>query len=242
MRKLLLALLCWCSVAAVVRADFEAGNRLYDEGKFAEAKAAYEESIITGERGANLFYNLGNTNQRLGAIGEAQLEYLRALTLAPSHPEARANLNLLRGQSGAVTWPSSWLDELFPAKWADGVAIAGAVAGWVALFALAAIFLIRKPDKTGLWTAAVLAVLVAAYAGAALWHFEQSRGLAVITAKTAEVHFAPAETSAQGVPLPAGSEVRVLSRRGDWVYCALPSQGRGWIAARAVARVRLEDT
>ena len=242
MRNLLLALLCWCSVVAVARADFESGNRLYDEGKFAEAKAAYEASITTGERGANLFYNLGNANQRLGAIGEAQLEYQRALILDPVHPEARANLNLLRGQSGAIPWPSSWFDELFPAKWANGLAIAGAVAGWTALFVIAAIFLIRKQDKTGLWTAAVLAVLVAAYSGVALWHFEQSRGLAVITAKTAEVHFAPAETSAQGAPLPAGSEVRVLSRRGDWVYCALPSQGRGWIAAKAVGRVRLEDT
>jgi len=33
---------------------------------------------------------------------------------------------------------------------------------------------------------------------------------------------------------------RVLSARGDWIYCALPGQGRGWISAKALERVRLD--
>jgi hypothetical protein len=38
--------------------------------------------------------------------------------------------------------------------------------------------------------------------------------------------------------LPAGSQVRVLSERGEWVYCELPGMGRGWIPDGAVERVR----
>ncbi len=38
--------------------------------------------------------------------------------------------------------------------------------------------------------------------------------------------------------LPAGSQVRVLSERGEWIYCELPGTGRGWIPDGAVERVR----
>jgi hypothetical protein len=240
--SLFFALLCWCGLVATCHADFDGANRLYDEGKFAEAKSAYLEVVVSGQRSANLFYNLGNTEHRLGAEGEAQLNYQRALALDPAHPEARANLNLLRGQSSAVVWPSSWLDQLFPGKWLNALGIAGAVAAWIAVFSVVALVVSRKEDKTGIWSLLVLAVLVTSYAGGAVWHGEQQRGLAVIVAKSAEVHFAPAESSAQGTPLTAGSEVRILSARGDWIYCALPTQGRGWITAKALAQVRLGES
>jgi hypothetical protein len=39
--------------------------------------------------------------------------------------------------------------------------------------------------------------------------------------------------------LPPGSEVKVLSTRGDWVYAALPNNLRGWIPAKDAEPVRL---
>ena len=45
---------------------------------------------------------------------------------------------------------------------------------------------------------------------------------------------------ARGAHLAAMREhgVRVLSERGEWIYCELPGQGRGWIPDGAVERVR----
>ena len=239
MRRSLLLLVCWVCALPLRGADFEAANRLYDDGKFAEAKAGYEQLVEEGKWRANLFYNLGNAHQRLGAPGEAILGYKRALTLDPSHPEARANLSFVRGQTGAVPWPDSWVDRLFPGRWSDAYAVGGALAGWIAVFALANVFLKPRRDKMVLWFGAVAAAMIAGYAAAAVGYLEQDRALAIETAKTAEVHLAPAESSPAADALPAGSEVRVLSERGEWIYCVRPTQGRGWIRAQALERVRL---
>ena len=239
MFRSLLLLVCWLCALPLRGADFEAANRLYDEGKFAEAKVGYEQLVKAGEWSANLFYNLGNAHQRLGAPGAAILGYERALTLDPGHPEARANLSFVRGQTGAVPWPDSWADRLFPGRWSDAYAIGGALSGWIAVFALARIYLTPRRDKSVLWFGAVAAAAMAGYAAAAVWSLEQDRALAIVTATTAEVHLAPAESASVADALPAGSEVRVLSERGEWIYCVRPTQGRGWIPAKAVERVRL---
>jgi hypothetical protein len=39
--------------------------------------------------------------------------------------------------------------------------------------------------------------------------------------------------------LPAGSEIKVVSQRGDWIYAMLPNDLRGWIAANSAELVRL---
>jgi hypothetical protein len=39
--------------------------------------------------------------------------------------------------------------------------------------------------------------------------------------------------------LPAGSEIKILSTRGDWSYAVLPNDLRGWIPAPSAERVRL---
>ena len=223
-------------------ADFDSANQLYDAGKFAEAKAAFEELVEHGEWKANLFHNLGNTHYRLADPGAAILAYERALTLDPAHPEARANLNLIRGKTGATAWPTTWRDAVFPGRWIAAYLIVAAVAGWLAVAMVWWIVSTAPGEKAGRWFALVMAVLVAGYAGAAVWYFEEARSAAIVVAKTAEVRLAPAETAGAAGALPAGSAVRVLSVRGDWTYCALPEQRRGWISSKAIERVRLGDS
>ncbi len=240
MRRALLWLVCWLCAWPLRGAELDAANQLYDQGMYAEAKAEYDKLVDAGDWSANLFYNLGNTLYRLDSPGEAILDYRRALALDGGHPEARTNLNFLRNQTGAVPWPVSWRDAIFPRQWADAYAIVGVLAGWVAVFAIGALFAAARGSKLALWCTVFGSLLIAGYSAAAMWHAEQDRALAIVTAKSAEAHAAPAESSAAGAVLPAGSEVRVLSARGDWVYCALPGQGRGWISAKALERVRLE--
>lgn len=241
-RSWLPLLLCWFCAASSRASDFDAGNRLYDQGKYAEAKAAYEKAAASREWSANLFYNLGNANHRLDREGEAALGYERALTLDPGHPEAQANLKLVWGKTGAIPWPESWRDRVIPGTRPDLYAVVGCVAGWAAIFMVVAIFSGRRRDGSGFWFGLVAAVTIAGCSAAAVWQLGQRRELAIVTAKSAAVHMAPAESATVASDLPAGSEVRVLSERGDWVYCALPTQGRGWLPAKALERVRLGDT
>jgi len=235
------ALVLFCVPAFAGGGDFEAANRAYDDGKFAEAKAGYEKLVEAGEWSANLFYNLGNADHRLGATGRAMLDYERALALDPAHPEALANLALLRKQSGAKQRAAVWQDRVFVGQSRDVWTVVAAVSGWCAIFGLVLVFTSRRAEKAGLWVATLAGLLLCGYAASGLWWRGQDRNLGVVVARQTESRLAPADSAALAEALPAGSRVRVLSERGEWIYCALPGAGRGWIPRSAVERVRLGE-
>jgi len=226
-------------VALAAAGDFEAGNQLYDQGKFSEAKTRYVNVALSGEWTPNLFYNLGNCEYRLGEPGRAMLDYERTLALDPGHPEAKANLTLLRNQTGAKTPEPSWEQYAFAGLSQDTWAIAVAVAGWIAVFGLVAAATSRRHGNAGLWLASIAAVAVAAYGGGVLWLSAQERGIAIVVVKNVEARLAPADSAGLADSLPAGSRVRVLSERGDWIYCELPGESRGWIPQNAIEKVRM---
>ena len=218
-------------LAGTLRADdFDAANQLYDQGKFGGAKQMYERLADRGEWSANLFYNLGNADFRIGASGKAVLNYERALALDGTHSEARANLKWLRGQTGAREPARRWWDYAYPALPGDVFAVIASLAVWGAIFGV----VMRKNFG---WT--IFALMLAAYAGFGVWRCEEDRSLAVITGKDAVARLAPADRASLAEPLPEGSRVRVLSERGEWIYCALPGGGRGWVAAGQLEKVRL---
>lgn len=213
--------------------DFESAAQLYDQGKFSEAKGIYEGLVERGEWSANLFYNLGNTDYRLGAPGRAMLNYERALALDSTHAEARANLHWVREQSGAKVPAKRWWEHALPVVAADVYLGVGVAAFWIAVFCASARLFGRRA-----WGWATVALLLAAYSAAGFWWRQQDRALAVITASQAVARLAPADRASVAESLPAGSQVRVLSERGEWVYCALPGGGLGWVAASQLEQVR----
>ena len=61
----------------------------------------------------------------------------------------------------------------------------------------------------------------------------------MVTVKEIEARLATADNAKSILLLPAGSEITILSERGDWIYAALPNDQRGWIPASSAERVRL---
>ncbi len=243
MKRLAATFFLWLALLSAGFAEnWEAANEAFDKGNFAEAKKGYEQQIESGDWSANLFYNLGNVDYRLGASGRAILNYERALALDPSHPEARANLQLLRQQTGAKLPALPWFDTVVARPSINSWTVVGAVAAWVTIFALTALIILRSSAQTAPWLALVFGVLTLAVSGLALARLWQDQALGIVTAREAEARLAPAESAKVAESLPAGSRVRVLSERGDWVYCELPSAGRGWISREAVERVRLSHS
>jgi len=233
---LLTVLGLWQSVAPA--AEFEDAIQYYDQGKFAEAKESYEKLVEKGAGSANVYYNLGNTDFRLGSPGRAILDYERALALNPRHPEARANLKLLRDKTAAKVLPLSWNEHLADKLSPDAWAVLAAVAGWVVLFTLVLIITSRRRNDSGRWALAMFAAMIGAAAAVSLSSIARNQNRAVIIAQQTEARLAPAQSAGVAEALPAGTQVRVLSERGEWVYCELPGAGRGWIPDGAVERVR----
>ncbi len=234
----ILALLGGAGITLAAPADWEEANRLFDSGEYAAAQQRYEQLAARGERSANLFYNLGNTHFRLGATGRAVLFYERALAQEPAHPEAARNLAVARNQSGAKLKPQAWTDRLLAPWSVNAYMLITTVAVWAALFCVAAVFVWRGSRSRSWAFVLVVAFLAGGYAGCGTWRaMQQVETLAVITSKDAVARLQPAMTSGVAEPLPTGSRVEVLSERGDWIYCELPSGGRGWLPAGALEKV-----
>ncbi|MGZ5537423.1 MAG: hypothetical protein ACXWG0_02740, partial [Chthoniobacterales bacterium] len=112
---------------------------------------------------------------------------------------------------------------------------------WLALFSFAGIFFARRRSPA-LVGAVIFSLLVFGCAGFGLYLAETGsagRDLAIVVAKGTEARLATADSSGTVLALPPGSEVKILSTRGDWIYAALPNELRGWIPAKNAERVRL---
>lgn len=219
--------------------DFEAGNRSYDEGNFLEARQHYEAQVARGEWTANLFYNLGNADQRLGALGLAMLNYERALVLRPGHPEARANLVYLREQSASMVVPPNWRSRIFDLLTFDHWLALAVVAGWGTLFLILRPWLFRGKVTGAAVAGMACAAGLTALAGFGAWQTLGGLNAAVVVVQEAQALAAPAERAPRTETLPVGSRVRVLNTQGEWHYCALPNGVTAWLPAKAIERIRI---
>lgn len=232
-----LCLLCTAEAAAHA-GDFETANEHYDAGRFVEAKQLYERLVESGTRSANLFHNLANTDYRIGSPGRAMLGYERALALEAQHPEAAANLRLLREQTHARGLHRPVVERTL-LRWSDGAwTIIAAVAVWGAVFSLVGLTTTRRTERASLWFGLTFGLAIAALSTFGVALHRRDRALAIVTAREVEAHLAPAESAALAGILPAGSRVRIVSERGPWTYCELPDNRRGWVAAGAIERIR----
>jgi tetratricopeptide (TPR) repeat protein len=240
---LVLVVLCAGTVTLQAAEDpaFAQANQAYSEGRFQDAVDGYQTLIDSGRWHANLCYNLGNAWFRLGDFGKAILNYERALALDPHHPEASANLRLARDEARALELRSDRVEKYAAMATPTQYAVAAAIAFWFVFFGLTRLFFSprRSAGRMALVACALVVFALSVYALYTLENGARGRALAIVTAKDIEARLATADNASSVLTLPAGSEVKVLSQRGDWVYAALPNEQRGWIPARAVERVRL---
>jgi Ca-activated chloride channel homolog len=74
--------------------DLERGNRLYREGRYADAVEAYRRALSGGESSAELHYNMGTALLRLGRFDEAEENLRRALVGVEPELRRRSFYNL----------------------------------------------------------------------------------------------------------------------------------------------------
>ena len=112
-------------------ADFSAANRLYAEGKFAGAAAAYEKILQAGAQSPALLFNAANAEFKAGHLGKAIAAYRRAEQLSPRDAELRANLAFVRNQvQGATVRENRWQNWLGALTLNEG-AVLTAVLFWL---------------------------------------------------------------------------------------------------------------
>jgi len=229
------------SSLAQAKGDFTKANQEYAQGNFAEAISGYEALVGAGQWSANLFYDLGNAYFRVGDFGHAVLNYERALALERHHPEAIANLQIARDEARSLELQQSWPERYFQFASVNQYSIAAAIAFWFAVFAMVMLIFARRRSATLIATLIFCLLLsaVAIYAVYTLERGSNGSALAIVTGKNVQARLATADTANSILALPSGSEVKILSTRGDWIYAALPNNLRGWIPAKDAQQVRL---
>ena len=210
---------------------FEGANKLYEEGKFAEAASEYQKVLQSGQTSVALWFNLGNAFFKSGQIGRALAAYRTGEQLDPRDPDLRANLQFARNQVQGPTLPPGrwqrWLGRLTLNEWT----LLAAAAVWLVLILLAV--LQWRPRLKGALRAYIIplagmAVLLCTCVIAALRQSRFTR-VAIVTARDVAAHNGPFAESATAFTVHDGAELQVLDQKDDWLQVTAGPHRIGWL-------------
>lgn len=213
-------------------------------GDYPAAMRAYESALSSQGPSAGLYYNLAMTQLRQSQPAEAALSLRRAILLDPRRSDARVALSDLERSQGITPEPSAWT-----ARWRQilaekvslsAMSITGSVLAWTGAFWL--LFVIFRKGRK-FWpvtlSLALLFVGKAVFLAAYLADPRVSeRDAAVVLAGSGvSLLAAPADQSAVVMKVPAGANLYVHRRSGEWSYCETPTGEKGWTSTKAIERV-----
>src|SRR5438876_4349846 len=236
-----LILLLWCAWSVGHAEDastaFDQANRLYEEGKFTEAAAAYEKMLQQGQASPALYFNLGNASFKAGQVGRALLNYRLAERLAPRDPDIRANLKFARnsvatGVTPAQSWWQRWTSRLTLDEWT--LLTFGAFWLWLGLLTLGQWrHALRKSLGGYTATAGICTALLALCLGQESYNRFAIKSV-IVAAREAVVRYGPWNESPNHFTVRDGTELTVLDSKGEWVQVSDSAKRIGWLRREQV--------
>jgi tetratricopeptide (TPR) repeat protein len=219
------------SAAEVAAASFDAANKLYEQGKFTDAAAAYQKLLQAGHVSPALYFNLGNAYFKSGQMGRAVTAYRQAELITPRDPDVRANLQFARNQiqGPTISMPGwqRWLIRLSLNEWTW----LGAACLWV-WFALLIFVQWRPPLRNTLRKTVITLGLIAVVMNAGLLaalQVDRFTQTAVVVASEAVVRQGPLDESQTAFTVHDGAELQVLDRKDEWLQVTTDPRRIGWV-------------
>src|SRR5262245_116432 len=167
------AILCLSTAAFAaddLAGDFDSANKLYAQGRFPEAAAAYEKLLQSGVSSPVIYFNLGNAFFKSGETGRAIAAFRQAGHLAPRDPDIQANLQFVRNQvqgpTHQPTFVDRWLGRLTLNEWT----VLASIAVWIWLLALIAVQIrptLKPSFRSLVWLSGSVAIALGICLGAA---------------------------------------------------------------------------
>lgn len=222
----------------------ETAAAAYAKGDYQQAAECYTKLLKVGES-AELYYNLGNCEYRLGNITQSIIAYERALRLNPGDSDTRYNLQFLRGKTIDKVVP---VDEMFFVTWYHSLQNLMSIDAWailaVSAFVLALMLILAYLFgsnillcKIGFFGALVgllifvLGLLFAYQRKVAL----SEHNIAIVLTPTLNVKATPAESSSDAFVIHEGTRLTITdSSMNAWYGVRLDDGKEGWLPKNSV--------
>ena len=217
--------------AADMAGAFDAANKLYEQGKFADAAGAYEKLLQSGSVSAALYFNLGNAFFKSGQIGRAIVAYCQAEQLNPRDPDVRANLQFARNQvQGPKFRAGRWERSLGALSLNEWTLLAAAVFWLICVLQAAGQCQPRRQRPLRVYSAALAGTSVVIFVCFGLVshnHFKTTT-VAVIAPEVV-VRSGPFDESQSAFTAYDGAELLVLDQKDEWLQVTDGHRRMGWL-------------
>jgi len=241
-KSILLAALLALTLCAADQAGLDQAEKLYQEGKWEQARQAYKAELdLVKEPGAlpaAFFFNYGTILAKAGAPGEAYVMLLRASFARPFDGDVRHNLRKVEATVPASVRsirPALWLSW-----WPEGLRFFPWTAWLVAGLACSALaFWLAPRAEPALWVPfAGLAALILLTAGLA---YAQARAPTYGATAVTKVKSGPASSFTDIATIEPGTLVSQEEHRSGWHKIRFRRGGVetiGWAEASALLELR----
>jgi tetratricopeptide (TPR) repeat protein len=227
--------------AESVSDTFLQANKLYEQGKYSQSAAIYEELLRASHVSPAIYFNAGNAWFKASQLGRAIYDYRHAEQLAPRDPDIRANLGIARSKAGtgSASLPGSrwtrWAGRVTLNEWACAAsAAAGLFFLVLAARQISPAFGKSSGGLAGLLAAAVIWLLICLGLSIDQRLLEKS---SIVIVPEAVARRGPLEESQSAFTAHDGAEMMVLGRDGDWLQVSDASRQIGWLQQKDVAQM-----
>ena len=223
---------------------FLKANDAYNEKKYAEAAALYEELIKEGYKDAVVCHNLGNAYFKNDQLAKALLWYERALRLDPANEDIKHNISFVnqltidkmdvKAESFLTKWFCA-IRDLFSVKIWSILSIV-----FIVICCLCIVLIILVSSSH--WrisffiiscVAVVFAVLSIVFAVLQKNNINREDE-AIIMAKILTVKSTPDTSGTSLFTVHEGIKVQIIDNAGNWVEIRFPDGNKGWIIKDAI--------
>jgi len=226
---------------------FQAANKYYTEGNYAEAIKNYEAIISMGKTSAELYFNLGNAYFKLNDIAHAIVNFERAYLLNPTDDDIAFNLELARAYT---TDKIEAIPDFFVVKWVKSISNLFSSNTWafiaITTFLIALIlfmifqfsgkYLIKKYAFIISWFSVFLFIVSLAFSISQKNRIVNSNH-AIVTSTAISVKSSPSENSNDLFILHAGTKVETLRNVGEWCEIRIADGNKGWLPKSAFEKI-----
>lgn len=223
------------------------GNVMYEGGTYYTAINVYEELLRNNGPAKEIYYNLGNAYYKINNLGNAVLNYERALYLDHGYRDAKYNLTLtntrLRDNIDAEN------KSIFVLAWegfihwfsANTWTVLAILFIWIALIGLAA-YLIEKfkaYQRLGFYTFSIgLILFLLSFIGALGRNsFDNKYQYAIVMEPSAVIKSEPSENSKNLFLIHEGFKLQLQNSDGEWQEIKMPNGVKGWVKQTAITPV-----